>query len=422
MPNIVFVLTDDQRQDNMSVMTNVRTLLAERGMTFMNAFVVNPLCCPSRTSILSGQYSHSTGIYQDSANRFDSSSTIATWLDGAGYHTGMVGKYANGWALGPVQGWDRWNAFAGGERYYNYRLNEDGVVTEYGSGPENYSTDVLGAKAEAFIREAPKNDPLFLWFAPNAPHSPATPADRHKDDLSDILPHRPPNYNEEDVSDKPAWVQALPLMTPEKQASKDQRNLSRLRALLAVDEWVGALVTALEETGRLTDTMIVFSSDNGLAWGEHRWHEKQNPYEEVIRVPMVVRYDPMLPTATSDPHLVLNIDLAPTWAALAGVAAPDVEGMSFLPLLTDPAAPWRTDFLVEHIQNKSSHPPIFCEVRSETFSYVAYDTGEQELYDLALDPYQLENRALDPAYAATLAAMQVRVLELCQPLPPGWGS
>jgi N-acetylglucosamine-6-sulfatase len=426
-PNIVLILTDDQRWDTLWAMPNVQADLVAHGINFTNGFVVNSLCCPSRTSILTGQYSHTTKVYSNAGlyGGFSSfhgdSSTIATWLHDAGYDTGLIGKYLNEYKVTYVPpGWDKWVAFKGANgSYYNYDLNIDGTVTHYGSHEEEYSTDVLKAQADSFIRSAPTEQPLFLYFAPFAPHAPAIAANAYKKTFKGLRPFRPPSFNEADVSDKPTWVQQLPLFTQPQVRAIDQERRKTYQSLLSVDDAVHTIVTALSDTGRLSDTLIVFASDNGLADGEHRWIRKKGPYEEQIRVPIVVRYDPLITSARTDDHYVTNIDFAPTFAAAAGVASPDVEGLNMMPLISDPSYPWRQDFLIEHLA--SSDVTMYCALRStEGYLYVTYSTAEEELYDLNLDPYQLVNVASDPAYASTVASLRIRLQTLCNPPPPGF--
>jgi N-acetylglucosamine-6-sulfatase len=434
-PNIVLILTDDQRWDTLWAMPNVRRLLARHGTTFSNAFVVNSLCCPSRTSILTGNYSHTTGIYTNSypdggfeafTVAEEDHSTIATWLHDAGYRTALIGKYLNqyrqftdGKYIPP--GWDRWDAFYENiGRYYDYLMSDNGHVTWHGDAPSDYSTNVLANKAVNFVRAT--TSPFFLYFAPYAPHRPARPAPGDGSAFSDLEPWRPPSYNEADVSDKPRWAQARPLLSPTIQAANDRLGRNVYRSLLAVDRAVGRIVRTLEDTGRLGDTMIVFMSDNGFLDGEHRLIEKVAPYEESIRVPLVVRYDPLTTERRVDSsHLVLNIDLAPTFAQLAGVTPPDMEGSSFLPFLSDPVALGRRDFLVEHLG--ATRLPTYCSVRSTRYDYTVYqysDTQEKEdeLYDLQADPYELDNLASDPAYASIKASLHDRLSDLCVPAPP----
>jgi N-acetylglucosamine-6-sulfatase len=428
-PNVVLVLTDDQRWDTLNVMPTVQSELVSHGVTFTNAFVTNALCCPSRASYLTGQYSHSTGIYLNSGPRggvgsFNASSTIATWLRNAGYTTALIGKYLNGY-VGPnvPPGWDRWVAFSGSQDYYSYRLSVDGTVVQRGQLPTDYSTDVLADQAEAFIRSA--EPPFFLHFSPNAPHFrrgntlEATPAARHQDAFASLPSWRPPNYNEPDVSDKPNWLRRkTPSIPPERQAKGDTFRQEQLEALLAVDEAVGRIVDALADTGQLADTMIVFASDNGNDWGEHRRFSKLVPYESSIRIPLVVRYDRLVASARTETRPAVNIDVAPTFADVAGTRAPGAEGRSLVPLLTSSTGPWRRDFLLEHLGARGALIPTYCGIRSTTHTYVQYVTGEEEIYDLAEDPYQLENLAREPLLRRSLVAFRGRTRSLCNPPPP----
>ncbi len=267
----------------------------------------------------------------------------------------------------------------------------------------------------SFIQTATR--PFFLYVAPYAPHAPATPAERHESEFSELSAWRPPSYNEPDVSDKPAWLRALPTLDAARSAALDAFRAQQLRSLLAVDEAIAEIVRALSESGELENTLLVFTSDNGLAWGEHRSRGgKRVPYEESIRVPFVVRYDRLVATARTDTRPVLNIDLAPTFAALAGARAPGAEGRSFLPLLAGGRVPWRTRFLVEHLRR---NPPTYCALRAPRYSFVTYATGERELYDLVRDPYQLTNVAGRPASRSTVAVLRKQLARLCKPPPPG---
>jgi N-acetylglucosamine-6-sulfatase len=300
-------------------------------------------------------------------------------------------------------------------------MSIQGVDTQFGSDPSDYSTDVLSSQATDFIRSAPASQPLFLYFAPRAPHGPATPPDRYADALSDLPPFRPTAYNEDDVTDKPAYIQAVAPWSDTTQATEDAFVQNEYRSLLAVDDAVGNIIQALRDTGRLEDTLIVFTSDNGLELGEHRWKAKKVPYEESIRVPIIARYDALMHgTASTDPRLVLNVDFAPTFAAAGGATATGAEGMSMMPLLDGSASSWRSDFLVEHMDPRVVQVPAYCAVRNSDEIYVKYQTGEEELYDLRSDPNELTNVANDPLYAIDKALLYQRLLELCQPPPPGY--
>jgi N-acetylglucosamine-6-sulfatase len=421
VPDIVLILADDQQWQSLWAMRTVQSELVNPGIQFTNGFAVRPLCCPARANILTGQYPHSTNVYTSWAphggfSSFDDTSTIATWLDSAGYQTGFVGKYLGGYRAPYVPpGWDRFVAFHDKWAYYDYWLSVDGDLLRHNHTEADYSTDVFAAEAESFISGAAPGEPLFLVFAPLAVHRPATRARRHAGAFSKLAKHRPPNYDEVDVSDKPQWVRDLPRLTSTERSRIDQFRKDQFASLLALDEAVGDVVGALRDTGRLSNTMIVYSSDNGYSWGEHRWEGKAIPYEESIRVPFVIRYDPLIQSPRTDTHLVTHIDMAPTWAELAGVAAPDVEGQSLLPLIQSPEAPWRQDFLIEHY---GTLMPSHCAVRTETHLYVVYASGEEELYDLVLDPYQLVNKATDPGHSLTVGQLRTRAQQLCEPPPP----
>ena len=438
-PSIVVILTDDQRADTLSVMPTVQREIGERGVSFANAFVVNPLCCPSRASLLTGLYSHSTGVYLNTGARglpaFDEDSTLATWLDEAGYETAFVGKYLNGYARTEAPpGWDRWVAFTGTldkgvpPNYFDYELTVDGEREAYGSAPGDYSTDVLAQYAADFIRDA--EGPLFLVFAPFAPHAgpteelvttAATPAPRHADArVEHFPPRRFAHFDEADVSDKPPWVAVRPRIRGPELGAITRLRQSQLASLLAVDEAVAKLLRELRGGGRLGNTLVVYTSDNGQAWGEHRWRGKGLPYEEHIRVPLLVRYDAAATAGRIERRQALNIDIAPTIAALAGLEAPTFDGSDLAPLLRGEAAPWRRDFLVEHLGAPPNPAvPSYCAVRSTDAVYVAYATGDEELYDLAEDPLQLENQAAEPSAEPALEDLRARLRELCRPPPPG---
>ncbi len=436
-PNIVLILTDDQRYDELSMPT-VQSELMAKGTTFTNGFVVDPLCCPSRTTILTGKYSHSTDIYDNKPPHGgfqtfnadgEESSTIATWLQSAGYHTGLVGKYLNGYFPSNASyippGWDSWVAQLIDNKetglYKNYYVSNQGTLEFHGNTDADYSTDVLNTYATQFVQNAPADKPLFLYYAPVAPHLLAPPPQRYRHAFPDLQPLRPPSYNEADVSDKPQYIQDTPLLSTDEQARRDTLRLHQYQSLLAVDDGVKSILNALTASGRLGSTLIVYASDNGLNFGEHRWTEKKVPYEESIRVPMIVRYDPITQqTARTDSHFLLNVDFAQTFAAAAGVSAPGAEGANFLPLLGGQTSGWRTDFLIEHANATKVQVPAYCAVRNQWYLYVKYATGEQELYDLANDPYELQNQASNPSYSSVRSTLYARMVQLCTPPPPGF--
>jgi N-acetylglucosamine-6-sulfatase len=434
-PNIVLVVTDDQRWDTLWAMPTVTNELVEKGVTFANAFAVNPLCCPSRASILTGTYSHTNGVWANSGGHggmdiFDDRPTIATWLNGAGYETMLVGKYMNGYVRPNFPhtyvppGWDRWLAFFGLHGYFSYRLTDGVRVRRMGPRPveEEYSTDVFAAEAVRFIRSA--RSPFFLYFAPFAPHKlgkfSSVPAPRHVNAYAGV-PYRPrPSVNEANVSDKPRYIRRRDLLPV---AGLNELREEQLEALLAVDEAVARMLEELEQAGELRNTLFLFTSDNGHAWGERRWIGKRVPYEESIRVPLVARWDALGVARRRDNRPALNIDLAPTITDAAGVRARGRDGKSLLPLLPGDPVPWRSRFLIEY-----HNPPFFpsyCGTRSRRWKYVQYRTEEEELYHLTVDPDELRNLADKPQYRARLMKGRARVRQsACRPptdydpLPP----
>lgn len=422
-PNIVFILTDDMALSDMQVMSNVKALIVDQGASFANFFVTNSLCCPSRSSILRGQYVHNHKVTRN-AHGFEhfhdfghERSTIATWLKEAGYTTALMGKYLNGYALKGKEtyvppGWDEWDSPIDNKAYteFDYRMNENGRIVTYGKSTEDYLTDVLARKAIAFIQQAAgKESPFFLYLATYAPHQPAIPAPRHQNLYSDTKAPRTPSFDEKDVSAKPAFVRARPFLSDKQLAFIDDLYRKRLQSLRAVDEMVREVVQTLKETNQLHNTYIVFTSDNGFHLGQHRLpYGKQTAYEEDIHVPLAIR-GPGIAAKHVVSELGLETDFGPTFAQWAGAAAPDfVDGRSLAPLLSQnglPSHEWRQGVLIEHypgtepfmskferllISQKPSLPP-YSAVRTQRYLYVEYTTGERELYDLHSDPTELAN-------------------------------
>ena len=421
-PNILLILTDDQRADTLWAMPNVRKKLVKKGMKFEHGYISNTLCCPSRASILTGRYSHGHGVYTNylpfgGFDAFVDSSTVATWLDEAGYETAIMGKYFNQYNDPEYvpPGWDEWRVFSdqtgNGGAFYNYALSVNGKPRFYERRPRNYSTDVLARMGKRFIERT--DDPFFLHWSPFAPHG-KRPAPRHKGMFDERKPPTTPAFDEKDVSDKPEWVQNLrPLNEP-------LYKIRTLETLPAVDEAIAEFIRVLREKKELDNTLIVFTSDNGKGWGDHRWKDKSDPYRGSANVPFVVRFDRWIEEpSVNESHLVSNIDLAPTFADVAGAVPDTGAGKSLKRVVRSSSDSWRNDLLIEHVEDKREIP-TYCGVRSLDWLYVGYDTGEEELYDLQVDPYELENLAEDPTYALTLNEHRERTEELCSPAPPGY--
>ncbi len=561
-PNILLIDLDDTRPDSIDRMPTVLSRLAAQGVSFTNSFVVDPLCAPSRASLLTGLFARHHGVEALSgviggAHRFQErgadQQSVAVWLQAAGYATGLFGKYINGYGYRPQPtyapgetvyvppGWTRWRGMTSSERYGGiyggtYTLvDEHGVPTVYDdhTTDRQYSTDLLAGELRNFIADAVgQTRPFFAVWTPYASHLETTlipaPAARHFNFFRGLPGWLPASWNEMDVTDKPLWVQSYMPAGFDLIALNALERQHAYESLLAVDENFSVILDDLAHLGIDHNTVIVFTSDNGVAWGEHRrfGQAKECPYEECLRVPMIVRDPRFVGTAMVREATVLNVDVAPTVAALAGVVPPvPTDGVSFAPwVVGPPPAQWRDDFLIEYrradrndrlsysgqatdgdhvrllygdprarprasvlfelddgggvtagavavpigvdadttfsnlgdavvaavpstarvhiptrrqlaiVDTSPDHDgvyllverdqgavisrgrpiPDYFGVRDVTngFTYVEYESGETELYDLTVDPAELENQAGDPSYAATRARLSERLDEL----------
>jgi N-acetylglucosamine-6-sulfatase len=313
-PNIVVVTTDDQTLASLrpDTMPNVTRLLAGKGTTFTDAIVTTPLCCPSRATWITGQYAHNHGVTSNGlgyAALEDKANTLPVWLDRAGYKTAHVGKYLNGYegAVGtPTEvapGWNIWFTTLGSTRYYDYDVSANGRPRHFQEHDNDYVTRVINRKAKSLIgRTTPLRAPLYLQVDHRAPHtetgietrggcSGRTVPDPDDKQLykSEALP-QPLSFNEADVSDKPGFVQSRIPIDVNRLKKLTKRYTCALASLRAVDRGVEKIVKALKDAGELDKTVIVFTSDNGYYYGEHRIPVgKIYPYEEGIRVPLIMR-------------------------------------------------------------------------------------------------------------------------------------
>ena len=428
-PNVLVVETDDQTLESIRVMDNVKRLIGGQGTTFRNSFVNYSFCCPSRATFLTGQYMHNHLVFSNKgstggAGRFlalHGDNNLAVWLHDAGYYTAMIGKYLNGYTNQPPvpPGWSEWHAAAPDDQsVYNYTLNNNGTLVKYGQSPADFKQDVLTGKAVDFVnRRAPRTQPFFLWLTYTAPHiafgtSPNPPHDcdgapipapRHAHSFDTEPLPRPPNFNEADVSDKPAQIQNLPRLSASDITYLTRRYRCELESLLSVDEGVKQIVAALAANGELNNTLIVFTSDNGFFHGEHRIPGgKQRLYEESVRVPLMMR-GPGIPRGATIGDLAINADLAPTIVDVAN-ANPGLvmDGRSLIPVVQNPGIERGRELLLEQPSHLDSYPnvPSFEAVRTARYIYAEHGTGAIEFYDLQKDPFELQNRHGAPGYAS----------------------
>lgn len=437
-PNIILIVTDDQPYHTVDSMPFVKTELMKKGVVFENGFVTTPLCCPSRASILSGEYAHNHQVLTNTpplggATKFDSETSFSIQLKDSGYKTAYLGKYMNGYddlsPLGVVPpGWDVWNAFIGknlvqGEDvgslqyYYNFSLSQNGEIVDYKRNDTNFSADVITNKALEFIRDT-KDIPFFMTVNYYNPHSPYICAPRHKQAFRastgwDWVQYRPPSFNEEDIRDKPDYIKGL---SPLSDSELDTVHLQILRSLLSVDDGVASIAAALKKAGLDENTIIIYTTDNGLTIGDHRFGATKNcPYDACAKVPFIV-YGPGYFEPRIDSSLVANIDLYSTIADWAGFQVPEsVDGLDMVPLLEDSDAPWRDALLLEHWPTEEgvgSMIPEFYSIRTQEWKYTEYSTGEVELYDLIHDPYELQNVAGKKEYRELQAGLAQRLQKL----------
>jgi len=421
-PNVVLFLTDDQRSDTLGAMPAVQTLLVRKGTTFTNAMVPTPLCCPSRATILTGLYAHHTRVFGNGdigGNRFGGwpqfrrrgmeYRTIATALQRSGYRTGLFGKYLNNFANQThagykPPGWDTFTAFRYIRgAYFDYRLSDG---SWHGHKPRDYSTDVLARRADRFIRSTPRDQPLFMYFAPFGPHKPYTPAPRHRGAAAGL-----PSVGAIDLlgGTTPAWKRGK---KPAAIDEVDRVHKAQVETLLSVDDAVRKLMTALKSTGRARDTLFIFLSDNGYFWGEHGLLGKDSPYDAGLRIPMVVRWDGQVPAGVTDHRLALNVDLAGTISRVAS-AGMTTDGLDLL------GSRRRTGFVVEAMDGYGGRP-AYCGWRTKKHLYVRWATGRTELYNYRTDPREEHNLAGDLRRAGLKKRMQAHAMKVCSPEPPGF--
>lgn len=497
-PNIILIVTDDQRADTLQYMPNVKNLLSSRGVTFANAYSTTPLCCPARASLLTGLYAHNHKIWtnQNGYGLFDDTNTLPIWLQKAGYRTGLVGKYLNGYQTTDIPpGWDTWYGRVR-NTYYGYDLNENGTIVSYGFDPKDYSTDVYANLAVKFItgtagkvsaqpkqtderqekkqkkkqqrqekkqslfgffstpfvhaQEQEEDRPYFLMVAVDAPHTDggrssakqnaqakksatveidapgnrlrsqrdqtvqeddddgvttdgqdglkthvvkdyyAMPSELDRKSCEPITIATSPAFAEADISDKSEWVKQIPAWNQQDRQRMRRFATSQVCSLRAVDRLVKKIVEAVENDS--DNTVILFVSDNGYSWGEHRLSTKNCIYDACSHVPLVISDPRVIKRAEVAPTFVELVDIPVTIAALAYATHPkQVNGRSLVPALSDPNLTIRENILLEVNNNKNRPKGHDFAIRTKTHKYVELSTGERELYDLRRDPSELTN-------------------------------
>ncbi len=419
-PNIVFVLTDDMREDDLDRMPITRRLIADRGMEFTDAISPHPLCCPARAQLATGQYAQNSGVQHNRGvhggfQALDPTREASSWFSDSGYRTGFVGKFLNGYGPHDVRpsGWSRWDALTRGVYdYVNFSMTGDGEPRRY---TDSYITSVIEDHTNRAVTDfAATGDPFVLYAWHLAPHYRITPeggrglppaAAQDRDLFRDARPTSfdDPSFDEDDVSDQPRYLRNL---SPVSRSDVRAENTARLQTLQAVDRAVGSLVETLDEEGVLDNTYIVFSSDNGYSLGEHRFVGKDVLTDEALQVPLLVRGPGVAPGSTSGLPVTL-VDLPATFAALAGVTpAWDVDGTSLEPTLHGEDQVFRDTTLIQTgrtLGDGWSHRGV----RTGRYLY-GTDDVDGFLYDRLVDPAEMDNRIDDPAYAEVQAALELR--------------
>lgn len=416
--DVVIFLLDDMRFDQVAVLEQTVERLEPEAVAFDRAYVTTPMCCPERASFLAGgYYAHQTGVLTNEAPTggatvFPDEGTLPVRLQQAGYATALVGKYLNEYeslGLYVPPGWTRWAATGNLDAWNHPEFVEGSSTFESGFGAaasvSAYVTSWQGSEILDFL-DAHPDEPVFAYLSFVAPHDPHVPAAEDADEFADTV-YRDRGYEEADLSDKPAWIQEIGLMSDEELAVRDQANRERLQTLLAVDRAMAAVIDAVRASPRAARTVFVLSSDNGQMWREHRLSDKGVAYEESVRVPLWIAH-PDLAAATRSDLVASNLDLAATVAALAGLE-PEGEGISLIPTLCDGAGTGREEVL---LQAWTFEMPSWSALVTPTTKYIETVGGELELYDLDADPYELESLHEQASAGGEIDELAARLDEL----------
>jgi N-acetylglucosamine-6-sulfatase len=432
--DIIFILIDDMRFDSMSCMNhpflktpNLDQFVAN-GVMFNHGYVTTSLCSPSRASILSGQYAHTHGVMNNYTPLPKDTPTFPQILQQNGYETAFIGKWHMGGSSdAPRPGFDHWISFKGQGVYNDPVFNINGQ-----SVPQNgYITDLLTDQAVDYVQKD-KDKPYFMYFSHKAVHADFYPAERHKDEYSDVEITFPDSManTKENYEGKPNWVRrqrhswhGVDYMYHDL-TYFDRFVRDYNRTMLAVDDSVGKLMQALKKKGTLDSTLILFMGDNGFLHGEHGLIDKRCMYEESIRVPFLAHCPDMIKGGQRLNELVLNIDIAPTILAAAGCDIPNtVQGESFLPILQGEKTEWREAMLYEYIWERDfPQTPTVLGVRTERYKYMNYHGvfDLNELYDMEKDPKEMNNLIDDPAYHDVKVKMHQHLMQLLKQYGATW--
>ncbi len=451
-PNFLVIQVDDQANNtfNAEIMPNAFSWIVGGGTLFSNGLAAPPLCCPDRAGVLTGQYPHNNGVFSNDpgyGSLRDKHTTLPVWLHRAGYATALVGKFLNHYTdlqgATPAPGFDRWFSYDGHPGYYNYGVSDDGKHLQFGFLHHDYSTHVFTNAARDFIDSAShRRRPFFLWLAYNAPHdapgngfagkrsiscprvAPKPPGRKELTAFAHLPLPQDPSFNEADVSDKPPWVSGMGLLDDAAAARITRRYRCTAATVHATDTDIGKIRDELARTGELGKTIVVYLSDNGYYFGEHRLTRgKVLPYEPGLQVPFAVRVPAAFRSGAqpgTSTAVVSNTDIAPTLLDYAGNPEPCnnaghcrvLDGRSMRSILGGSGSfPADRGVLAEINTQFAGGPFAYQAIRTPDRLYVDYGL-ERELYNLDTDPFELQNVADTQSFLSEQAGLAQRLSAL----------
>ncbi|MCB0319131.1 MAG: sulfatase, partial [Bdellovibrionales bacterium] len=412
-PNVLVIVSDDQRYGTVKdFMPFTQKEIFDKGASFINAYVTTPSCCPSRSSILTGMYASHHGVIENSVAL--EKETLLHQMQRAGYKTGLIGKYLNSWPGTPRSEADYWVAFRGGSsRYIDPKLNVNGEWIQH----QGHITYLLAEYVKEFLSGSVADDkPFFLFFTPNAPHRPIESPPEHKHLFTDQGKYRPkswnPSKNALKVEGAPKWIQRIKRLKPGRVKKLDHFKILQSQAVYTLDTAIQDIVNLLDDLGQLENTIIFYISDNGYLYGEHGLVGKDCVYEEAIHVPFAVRYDKEIKPGKVYPHLVANIDIAPTVYAVTGVnPIESMDGFSLLPIFSGSNI-WRKELLIEGWRNNQRARRPYKAVHEGNWVYIETKGGNPELYNLTSDPFQVNNLADSQTFSDRATRMKSSLIRI----------